>query len=172
VQVFTKLHGRSSCSIQHTSPNLTVKNCTFYPPIVLYFLGFSQSASNIPTSNSRDSILLRYYETSGGGGGALEVYKRCREYPPSCRRRTSNFACLGCISNPDTEAVSSDRWAGLPTLRRNVLLIISEVDVTLKMEGACYFEALHPENEDCTVFPPKCRYLSTIVHGVTSHKQQ
>ena len=52
LQVFTKLQGCSCCRIQHTRtlPTLTVKNCTFYQRIVLYFLGFSQLASNIPTS--------------------------------------------------------------------------------------------------------------------------
>lgn len=70
-------------------------------------------------------------------------------------------------ANLNTEAMSSDRRAGQPTFRRNVLLIMSEVVFILKMEAA-----LHPDNEDSTFFPPKCWYPSTIVHGITSHKQQ
>jgi len=49
---------------------------------------------------------------------------------------------------------------------------MSEIYFTLKMEAAGYFEALHPDNEDCTFFTPKFWYLSTKLHGVISHKQQ
>jgi len=77
------------------------------------------------------------------GGGALEVYKWCREYPSILQ--TSNLKILHVWAVFLTLAPKpcrlTDGQTGLPTFRRNVLLVISEVDFTLKMEAACYFEA-------------------------------
>ena len=107
-----------------------------------------------------------YYETLAGGGGALEFYERCRDYPPILQTSNLQFCMSGlhvfliltpkpcCLINGQAYQLFEEKYFLL------CQRLISPRSLTPWQWRQYFF------------FPPKCCYLSTNAHVVTSHKPQ